>query len=94
MVFITTDIKYIGSKDYWACKVLGSIPDEMCFVNDGKIEMKNKMFIGIGRILNVVCYDMLESNYYEKGKKRFCLLKHAYNFAPGSNVEIVSDFQS
>ena len=49
------------------------------------MDFERKMFLGMARVLNVVCYEIGEPNLYEKGKLRFVLLKTPYNFEPGSN---------
>lgn len=53
---------------------------------DGVFTAPKKMFLGISRILNVVCYEMSDYKCIEKGKKRYNLLKCTYNFSPGSNA--------
>ena len=42
-----------------------------------------RMFTGIARMLNVMCYFLTEPNYIQKGKKLFILLKTPYSFSPG-----------
>jgi len=44
------------------------------------------MFLGVARILNVVCFEMSDFNCVEKGEKRYNLLKCTYGFSPGSNA--------
>lgn len=57
--------------DYYLCKVLGceqgkryqAYPGYDTFV----IAFEKKMFCGVAKMLNVLCYQLQEPNYIEKG---------------------------
>lgn len=53
--------------------------------NEYKMYFPKKMFTGIARMLNVMCYFLTEPNYIQQGKKLFILLKTPYSFSPGQN---------
>jgi len=56
-----------------------------------ELSFPKRMFCGVARILNVLCYFIKEPNYIIDGKKRFILLKVPYSFNPGENRIVSSD---
>ena len=50
------------------------------------------MYVYSYKYLNLVCYDISQYNFTEKGQRRWLLLKTYRTWDPGSYVETSSDF--
>ena len=42
-----------------------------------------KMFAGVAKLLNIVCYFLKDPNYIKDGKKLYILIRTPYSFQPG-----------
>lgn len=71
-------------EDYYLCKILGCEKNKIYVpTHDGpiwKIAFEKRMFVGIAKMFNVLCYQLQEPNFIEKGVKKFIFLKTPYNF--------------